>query len=106
MILVNSRKTVLTFRSSGDASRGQYGLDTLSFKVIFEFAVPTAIVMDYSRLRPLRSPWRSYDPPGVCGDEHELRVRGFPGDTFATRVFELYVFGGLGGGEGLGGMTG
>jgi len=44
---------------------GQYGLDTLSFKVIFECAVPTAIVVDYSRLRPLRSPWGSYDATGV-----------------------------------------
>jgi len=27
----------------------QYGLDTISFKVIFEFAVPTTVVVDYMR---------------------------------------------------------
>jgi len=70
--------------------------------VIFELAVPTAIVVDYSRLRPLRSPWCSYVLPGICGDERELRVRGFPGGAIATRVFELYVCGGLCGGAEMG----
>jgi hypothetical protein len=49
MILVNPRKTVQTFRSSGMLNLGQYGLDTMSFKVIFEFAVPTVVVLDYMR---------------------------------------------------------
>jgi hypothetical protein len=31
---------------------GHYGPDTTSFKVIFEFAVQTVVVMDTSRLRP------------------------------------------------------
>ena len=39
------------------------------------------------------------DPPGICGDECKLRVRGFPGEAFATGVFELPVCGSLSGGE-------
>ncbi len=65
MILVNSRKTVLLSVRPGMLHSGQYGPETISFTVTFEFAVPTAVVVDYLTLRPLRSPQCSYDLTGI-----------------------------------------
>jgi hypothetical protein len=65
VILVNSRKNGLGFVRPGMLHSGQYGLDTISFKVIFAFADPPAVIVDSSRFRPLRSLKCSFAPTGV-----------------------------------------
>jgi hypothetical protein len=72
MILVNLRKTVQTFRSSGMLNSGQYGLDTISFKVIFEFAVPTVVVLDYMRPESISIIEYRLAVPGMNSGVHRM----------------------------------
>jgi len=49
------QKTVPAFRLSEDAFSCQYWLDTVSFQMIFEFAAPTTVIVNYvgSKLAPM-----------------------------------------------------